>query len=123
MPGNRSCKLDTGCLNFTNLKTISNTNQKDFQSPNDNKMTMPRKQEQEKLKPVSWAVNCNIFTYTFFIVCVCVCIHTHSEISPTRCNNCVFIVHNGFTLHVSGDNLTHHQEYICCIWPQVSRLT
>ena len=24
---------------------------------------------------------------------------------------------------VSGDNLTHHQEYICCIWPQVSRLT
>ena len=41
-----------------------------------------------------------------------------SEISPTRCNNCVFILRNGFTLHVSGDNLTHHQEYICCIWPQ-----
>ena len=36
-----------------------------------------------------------------------------SEISPTRCNNCVFILRNGFTLHVSGDNLTHHQEYIC----------
>ena len=51
-------------------------------------------------------------------------IHWHStEISPTRCNNCVFILRNGFTLHVSGDNLTHHQEYICCIWPQVSRLT
>ena len=33
-----------------------------------------------------------------------------SEISPTRCNNCVFILRNGFTLHVSGDNLTHHQE-------------
>ena len=46
-----------------------------------------------------------------------------SEISPTRCNNCVFILRNGFALHVSGDNLTHHQEYICCIWPQVSRLT
>ena len=46
-----------------------------------------------------------------------------SEISPTRCNNCVFILRNGFTLHVSGDNLTHHQEYICCIWPRVSRLT
>ena len=46
-----------------------------------------------------------------------------SEISPTRCNNCVFILRNGFTLHVLGDNLTHHQEYICCIWPQVSRLT
>ena len=46
-----------------------------------------------------------------------------SEISPTRCNNCVFILTNGFTLHVSGDNLTHHQEYICCIWPHVSRLT
>ena len=45
-----------------------------------------------------------------------------SEISP-RCNNCVFILRNGFTLHVSGDNLTHHQEYIYCIWPQVSRLT
>ena len=28
-----------------------------------------------------------------------------------------------FTLHVWGDNLTHHQEYICCIWPQVSQLT
>ena len=46
-----------------------------------------------------------------------------SEISRTRCNNCVFILRNGFTLHVSGDNLTHHQEYICCIWPQASRLT
>ena len=46
-----------------------------------------------------------------------------SEISPTRCNNCVFILRNGITIHVSGDNLTHHQEYICCIWPQVSRLT
>ena len=33
------------------------------------------------------------------------------EISPTRCNNCDFILLNGFTLHVSGDNLTHHQEY------------
>lgn len=43
MPGSWSCKLDTGCLNFTNLMTISNTNQKDFQLPNDNKMTMPRK--------------------------------------------------------------------------------
>ena len=40
-----------------------------------------------------------------------------SEISPTRCNNCVFVLRNGFTLEVSGDNLTHHQEYICCIWP------
>ena len=34
-----------------------------------------------------------------------------SEISPTRCTNCVFILRNGFTLHVSGDSLTHHQEY------------
>ena len=25
-----------------------------------------------------------------------------SEISPTRCNNCVSILRNGFTLHVSG---------------------
>ena len=33
------------------------------------------------------------------------------EISPTRCNNCVFYIRNGFTLHVSGDNLTHHHEY------------
>ena len=40
-----------------------------------------------------------------------------SEISPTRCNNCVFILRNGFTIHVSCDNITHHQEYICCIWP------
>ena len=38
-------------------------------------------------------------------------VHNSSEISPTRCNNCVFIIRNGFTLHVSGENLTHHQEY------------
>ena len=34
-----------------------------------------------------------------------------------------FILRNVFTLHVSGDNSTHHQEYICCIWPQVGRYT
>ena len=34
-----------------------------------------------------------------------------------------FVLRNGFTLHVSGDNSTHHQEYICCIWPQVGRYT
>ena len=34
-----------------------------------------------------------------------------SEISQTKYNNCVFILRNGFTLHVSGDNLTNHQEY------------
>ena len=45
--------------------------------------------------------------YTFQLV--------SSEISPTRCKNCIFILRNGFTLHVSGDNLTHNQEYICCI--------
>jgi len=44
-----------------------------------------------------------------------------SEISPTKCNNCVLFFANAFTLHVSGDNPTHHQEYMCCIWPQVSR--
>ena len=27
-----------------------------------------------------------------------------------------FFLCSGFTLHVSDDNLTHHQEYICCIW-------
>ena len=59
-----------------------------------------------------------------FLIFVVPCIMLYSsEISPTRCNNCVFILRNGFTLHVSGDNLTHHQDYICCIWPQVSRLT
>ena len=34
-----------------------------------------------------------------------------------------FILRNGFTRYVSGDNSTHHQEYICCIWPQVGRYT
>ena len=47
--------------------------------------------------------------------------HACSEIIPTRCNNCGLIFPNA--LHVSGDNPTHHQEYICCIWPQVSRHT
>ena len=59
----------------------------------------------------------------FFIFVVPNIMLCSSEINPTRCNNCVYILRNGFTLHVSGDNLTHHQEYICCIWPQVSRLT
>ena len=69
------------------------------------------------------------FTYeayfrTIFLIFVVPSIMLYSsEISPTRCNNCVFILRNGFTLHVSDDSLTHHQEYICCIWPQVSRLT
>jgi len=45
------------------------------------------------------------------------------KIIPTRCNNCVLFFANAFTLHVSGDNPTHHQEYMCCMWPQVSRHT
>ena len=62
--------------------------------------------------------------FTIFLIFVVPSIMLYSsEISPTRCNNCVFILRNGFTLNVSGDNLTHHQEHICCIWPQVSRLT
>ena len=61
-------------------------------------------------------------TENLIFVVPCIMLYS-SEISPTRCNNCVFILCNGFTLSVSGDNLTHHQEYICCIWPQVSRLT
>jgi len=66
----------------------------------------------------------HILTVTLTFVVPSIMIYS-SEISPTRCNNCVFILSNGFTLHVSGDNLTHHQQYIhvCCIWPQVSRLT
>ena len=45
------------------------------------------------------------------LIFVVPCIMLYSgEISPTRCNYCVFI-RNGFTLHVSGDNLTHQQEY------------
>ena len=31
---------------------------------------------------------------------ICGSEHHSSEISPTRCNNCVFILRNGFTLHV-----------------------
>ena len=45
------------------------------------------------------------------------------KIIPTRYNNCGLFFANAFTLHVSGDNPTHHQEYMCCIWPQVSRHT
>ena len=63
------------------------------------------------------------FCHIFLIFVVPSIMLYSSEISPTRCNNCVFILRNGSTLHVSGDKLTHHQEYICCIWPQVSRLT
>ena len=63
---------------------------------------------------------CRAFYLIFVVPCI---MFYSSEVSPTRCNNCVFILRNGFTLHVSGDNLTHHQEYICCIWPQVSWFT
>ena len=45
------------------------------------------------------------------------------KIIPTRSNNCVLFFTNAFTLHVSGDNPTHHQEYMCFIWRQVSRHT
>ena len=45
-----------------------------------------------------------------------------SEISPTRCNNCVFILRNGFTLHVSGDNLTHHQVCKCVTFAMTNKL-
>ena len=48
LPTQYSFKLDRQRVNFTNLKRVSNTNQRDFQLPNDNKMTMPTKQEQEK---------------------------------------------------------------------------
>ena len=80
-----------------------------------------------------WAFNCWVTqknyqeaseTHTRNLIFVVPSIMLYSsEICPTRCNNCVLILRNGFTLHVSGDNLTHHQEYVCCIWPQVSRLT
>ena len=34
------------------------------------------------------------------------------KIIPTRCNNCGLFFANAFTLRVSGDNATHHQEYV-----------
>ena len=54
------------------------------------------------------ATQASAFLYLIFVV-PCIMLYS-GEISPIRCNNCVFI-RNGFTLHVSGDNLTHHQEY------------
>ena len=60
--------------------------------------------------------------YSVNLIFVVPCIMLYNcEISPTRCKNCVLFF--AMALHVSGDNLTHHQDYICCIWPQVSRLT
>ena len=53
----------------------------------------------------------NVTDQRFFLIFVVPSIMLYSsEISPTICNNCIFILRNGFTLHVSGDNLTHHQE-------------
>jgi hypothetical protein len=54
-------------------------------------------------------VNLSLFCVIFRFVCKLTV--SIGEISPMRCNNCVFILRYGFTLHVSGDNLTHHQEY------------
>ena len=60
---------------------------------------------------ITAAQNFSALPSFFFLIFVVPCVMLYSgEISPTRCNNCVFI-RNGFTLHVSGDNLTHHQEY------------
>ena len=45
------------------------------------------------------------------LIFVVLCIMLYSgEISPTRCNNCVFYSQWLYS-NVSGDNLTHHQEY------------
>ena len=46
-----------------------------------------------------------------------------SENNSNEMQQLRFILRRCFTLHVSGDNPTHHQEYMCCIWPQVSRHT
>ena len=46
-----------------------------------------------------------------------------SENNSNEMQQLRFILRKCFTLHVSDDNPTHHQEYMCCIWPQVSRHT
>ena len=51
----------------------------------------------------SAATNSSAFNLIFVVPSIML---YSSEISPTRCNNCVFILRNGFTLHVSGDNLS-----------------
>ena len=58
----------------------------------------------------SQASNRSILTESLIFVVPCIMLYS-GEISPTRCNNCVFFSAMVFTLHVSGDNLTHHQEY------------
>jgi len=71
-------------------------------------------QEERRLQIDHWDNTKHCKTQKFvpvFLIFVVPCIMLYiGEISPTRCSNCVFI-RNGFTLHVSGDNLTHHQEY------------
>ena len=46
-----------------------------------------------------------------------------SENNSNEMQQLRFILRKCFTLHVSGDNPTHHWEYMCCIWPQISRHT
>ena len=69
-----------------------------------------------------WRVKAMIL---FFIFNICVSVHHALQLwnKSNKMQQLCSILRNGFTLHVSGDNLTHHQEYICCIWPQVSWLT
>ena len=47
----------------------------------------------------------------------------YSENNSNEMQQLRFILRKCFTLHVSGDIPTHHQEYMCCTWPQVSRHT
>ena len=54
---------------------------------------------------------------------ICGSVHHAFSENNSEMQQLWFILRKCFTLHVSGDNPTHHQEYMCCIWPQVSRHT
>ena len=64
-----------------------------------------------------------VYSNTFFLIFVVPCIMLYSgEISPTRCNNCVF--YSQWLYSTCFGWQSHPSSGVqCCIWPQVSWLT
>ena len=50
-------------------------------------------------------------TGTDFYFVTIIAHHSNNSQTVQQDATIAFFIRNGFTLHVSGDNLTHHQEY------------
>ena len=72
----------------------------------------------EKRMHMLWCSKVDQGSFFFYISPFIIVVNKSNKMQQLR-----FYSSQWLTLHVSGDNLTHHQEYISCIWPPVSWLT